>query len=810
MPDILAGQSLEKWAQSSDPITRYLSRRAMSDRDSGDRLQELMCMQGPAEGAGKRLKSLASVSRINGPELKETLDALQSGLASEPPSDAILRSLVWLASKHLVHSQADLPPEKRSQAPVEQDLSLAARACSMLRQYGQVEGDLEAALLEGRVPVRGLKLELEAPPRSASPEARSLACELLTQIPVLGERQGVTRLHEMAGSEPQRAAETARAMLEEFTAGRPSDEQLQAFARMLQDSASRSELAALWKPHHQALLEIPHRAEALGIEGSGILKVCSALWDLLPAPLPESLVASQIGPILGSASWDDLNWGVRDLCKLVREQPHLAGSVARETLSHLSGRHPEGSHFQIFQSALKAGWKPDPLEKDWLTSWMVPAGAGDITRYTFTAPALQLALTLKEQDPHALDGLRLSDSKGQLVPYQSALLSHLMQSNKEERGFMPQEGSSGWEGARACFALLAPEPDPALEKLLLEPLVDLPTRLLESSPRVRNHLAVLASIPLTPETRSRLEELTAACLPYPQSHFEPLVAKARGRELEKAQASLCSTDLQERLEGAARCLELKLHHDEPFLDPAVSAALSTVESASESEKAQLRTWLGSRLVGLEGLDGIPARGLAHVVLGACLASADEGLEMRLRAICQPKTRSSAAYFARDFVHQKLSDRDRERLGNAESDQERGTLLQRIQEAEGSLSEQTLEIWSKSARGWAAELIPHFGPDELGSAASAYLELVETGEPEQQWSVLQPILNRVEMAGLLGQPLALPGRQAMAIWRRSRELGDVEQALREHGLESASGGAGISEGSSFVAVGGSVVRRRNRT
>lgn len=814
MPEIVSGTGAHKWAESPDPVTRYLARRTLSNVHGGNRLEELCVLHGPVEGASQRIDWEARSSGFDAERVQLTLDRLESALQKEPATPAALRSLMLLAHKHLRRSREELAPDLREKEPVELDRSLAARACDLLRRYGQVEGELEATLLEGPVPVRGLRLELEAAPPSTSAEVRTAARQILEQIPLLNERKGVKRLEVLAETMPEQAAEVARALVEELTAGRPSDEDLSAMARLISDSRKSPRLDQLFQPHHQALEQVPDRAEALGIEGRGILDFCSALWEISP-PDPEQVTA-QVGAILNNTSHDGLNWGVRDLLTLMRKQPQLAPVIAAETLRQRQASYPDTAHFAIFETALKAGWKPDPLQKDWLTSWMVPQGAKqgelNLTRYTFTAPALRLARSLD------LDGLMLADPKGQLVPYREALLAHLLDSDKMEQSFIPG-AKNCWEGSADCFALLAPEPDPALEKRLLDPIASGLAgagSLIECDARTRNHLAVLASIPLTPETKARLGELLQASLPYSQAWFEPLVEEARNRVLEQAMAGLQSGDLQERLAAASICVQHTVHRGntqeqrDPFELPPLRAALAMLNDLSEADRAQVRLWLGSRLTGQESLEKLSNEHLADFVLALPLAQGAPELEDRMRALAAPESRQPTIYQVRSNAHDHFEQLDRERLRQGVEPERACALLARIEQTQGYVSDEVVESWAEGASGWGGELVERFGPQHRSEAMAAFTELVGAGQPEQQWHTLQGILTRVELAGLLREKSdAERFQRGLEVWRTARGSGDVEQALREHGVVSEQAGSGVLESSSFVAFGGALVRRRNR-
>lgn len=815
MPEIVSGTGAHRWAESSDPVTRYLARRALSGGYAGNRLEELCQLYGPVEGSRQRIDWEARSSDFDQERIQLALDRLEGGLQEEPATPAVLRSLMLLACKHLRRSREELPPEKREKEPVELDRALASRACDLLRRHGQVEGDLEAALLQGPVPVRGLKLELESTPSASSAEARIAARQILEQIPVLNERKGVERLKEFAVSMPERAAEVALALVEEFTVGRPTDEDLSAMARLLADSRKSLPLAQLFQPHQHSLETVPGRAEALGIQGRGILDFCAALWKISP-PDQEQAIA-QVGAILNNTSHDGLTWGVRDLLILMEKQPQLAPAIAGETLKQRQTSYPDTAHFAIFGSALKAGWKPDPLQKDWLTSWMVPAGTKEgelnLTRYTFTASALKLARSLD------LDGLLLADPKGQLLPYREALLAHLLESDKMEQSFIPG-AKNCWEGAADCFALLAPEPDPALEKRLLDPIAPGLAgagRLTDCDARTRNHLGVLASIPLTPETKARLGELLRSSLPHSQAWFEPLVDEARNQVLEQAMAGLQSGDLQERLAAASACVQHTVHRGDtqeqrdPFELPPLKAALAMVNELPEADKAQVRLWLGSRLAGQESLEKLSNEQLADFVLAVPLAQGDPQLEDRLRAIAAPESRQMGCFNVRSNTHDQFEQLDRERLSQGIEPEQALALLARIEQTQGFVSVDVVESWARGASGWAGELVERFGPQHRSEALAAFTELAGAGQSEQQWQTLRGILTRVELAGLLREKSdAERFQRGLEIWRAARESGDVEQALRQHGVVNEPAGSGVLESSSFVAFGGALVRRRNRT
>ncbi len=814
MPEIVSGTGADRWAESSDPVTRYLARRALSDGHAGNRLEELCVLYGPVEGSRQRIDWEARFSGFDSERIQLALDRLEGGLQEEPATPAALRSLMLLACKHLRRSREELTPEQREKEPAELDRSLAARACDLLRRYGQVEGDLEAALLEGPVPVRGLKLELDSAPPSTSAEASTAAGQILKQIPVLNERKGVKRLEFLAETMPEQAAEVALALVEKLTAGRPSDEDLSAMARLLSDSRKIPGLARLFEPHQHSLEQVPGRAEALGLQGRGILDFCAALWEIRPPD--QEQVTAQLSAILNNTSHDGLNWGVREVLTLMERQPQLAPAIAGETLRQRQTSYPDTAHFAIFGSALKAGWKPDPLEKDWLTSWMVPAGSqrGELSliRYTFTAPALNLARSLD------LDSLVLADPKGELVPYRQALLAHLLESDKMEQSFIPG-AKNCWEGAADCFALLAPEPDPALEKRLLDPIAPaLATagRLLDCDAQTRNHLAVLASIPLTPETKARLNELLKGSLPYSQASFEPLVEGARNQVLEQAMAGLKSGDLQERLAAASSCVQYTVQRGDtqeqrdPGELPPHKAALAMVNALPEADRAQVRIWLGSRLAGQESLEKLSNEQLADFVLAVQLARQDPQLEERLRAIAAPESRQLTCFNVRSYAHDHFEQLDRERLSQGVEPEQACALLARIEQTQGFVSVEVEECWARGASGWAGELVERFGPQHRSEARAALTELVGAGQSEQQWHTLQGILTRVELAGLLREKSdAERFQRGLEIWRTARESGDVEQALREHGVVSEPAGSGVLESNSFVAFGGALVRRKNR-
>lgn len=768
LPQIWSGQELERWAESSDPVVAQLARRRLAERFSlpETRLQENAARYGPVEGPRMSLDWLARASSFDARRSYQALELLEKGLAGQPPPQAAMVTLVRVAHRAL---QSD------------QTRSVAEIACRLL---GCSDGLKERLLpvVDGRVQV--------SPPLSDSP-ARQVALEVLERMPALGEPEGATRLESL--NDPA----VARALVEEMTRGVPTDDQLSALGRLLEQASKRPRLAALFAPHRQELLQVAPHAQSLGVLGGGAARLMEGL--LLHQEVPPEAVDSQLQALLACTSDDSRMWASTAARALLERRPQAAAVL----LDRLALKTPHEADWALLSHALDRGWKPDPLQRDQLLSWMVPPyDSGPelhLTRYTFTAPALALARKLGD-----LSELRLPDRQGQLTPYREALLDHALAG----------ELSTAWAGTGDFMALLCPAPDPALERKLLEGLPETcPPRLSSCTPEQKSRLSLLSLMPLSPATRQLLNQRLAPCLALDQSQLEPLVSDERQRQLTEAAAGLEQGDLPDRLQSARRCVELTFqrgYRDQGncFDFPELNQALAMVSQLPPGDRKQVAGWLSNRLLAPTPLHELAPERLADFVLAVPLMADDPSLERRLKAMVVPRQSSTMpVYTAREHFLSHLEPLERARLRQGlEPDQARAVVdgLTTLRQWD---SDQDLAAWAEGARDWAGEIVARHG-EHHEDAYAAFSELLDTGQPQVEWENLRGILNRLEAAGLMRQQ-SDPERfqQALTMWREVRAGGSMEQVLEAHGLASCAGHGGVVETGGFVSVGGALLRRR---
>jgi hypothetical protein len=794
LPEIAANQNLEKWAESSDPVTARCAGIRLADRFKGpeNRLEELIARHGPVEGPTTRLEYPLH-GKFSLEVAEPALLALTRGLADQSPSPRSLSVLAALASKALRTEGAE---------------DFSQRAISLLRDHVKVEGDLESALREGPVPVVDGQIVL-GPERTASPEHRQLALDVLNSMELLGDSKGADQLEDL------KSPDVARAVVEEITLGQPADDQILGMGLLLREATKRPALAALFQPHEAALLTAAPRFQAMAHRGRGVANFVEQLIPFLKSPMDEATGRAHADALLACSDTDAINWPVNyALTALLEKQPELAGAVGSSIIDSFQSRFPGSTDSNILNTALSQGWKPTPLQRDLLLSFMVPplpTEAGlQITRYSYCDVVLNLAPKLGD-----LDGVVLPGPKGELLPCREALLEHLLVSQGDENQFILGYRDDQFKGKACLFQLIAPEPDPALEKRLLSGLPEqLPLDLSKASHEARNHLAILASIPLTPETRGRLDELLRNSLPAEQIHFEGLVKEDRERQIEAARAHLTSPDLTTRLEGAERMVELcvlrGVMQDQPppaGMEP-VGAAQASLATLSDTDQKLVATWLSNRMAETKSLDELTPRQLADFMLATPLAHLDATLESRLRAIAAVESKGMPAYHVREHLATHLTSMDHDRLRKGVADAEVPGMMQRLEKMQHWQMPEDFQAWAEGARGWSGELVGRYGADHQEDAYTAFYELVGTGKPEEQWQTLKTILTRVEASALMEQQARpeLLGK-ALEIWRESRDRGDLDGVLEERGFGPPKSGGGVVERGGMVHVGGMVVRRR---
>lgn len=800
LPEIAANQNLDKWAQSADPVTaRYAGiRRAEAFSGPQNRLEELIARYGPVDGPTARLEH-ALHGKFSLEVVEPALLALSQGLAQKEPGPKTLPVLAAIASKALRTEGGE---------------DFGQRAMSLLRNHAHVEGDLESALRRGPVPVVNRQVVL-GPEPTASPQHKEQALEILSSMKMLREPIGADRLEEM------NSPELAKAVVETVTLGHPTDEQILGMGLLLREATKRPALAALFQPHEAPLLKAAPRLQAMAHRGRGVAYLVTELIGFLKSPMDEATTRAQVDASLACSDHDSLKWIVTPrLTDLVARQPEMASVVGSSLLDSFQSRVPDTTDCSVLSSALTRGWKPDPLQRDTILSFLLPPLPDEsglqLTRYSYCGPMLSLAPKLGD-----LDGVVLPGPKGELLPYREALLEHLLVSEGDEKAFIldgraePTLGG-GFEGKQALFELIAPEPDPALERRLLSALPEqLPTNLFQATHEVRNHLAILASIPLTPETRARLDAQLQACLPVEQMHFESLVKDERERQIEATRPHLTSPDLTTRLAGAERMVELcvlrGILQDQPppaEMEP-VRAAQASLAVLSESDRKQVAGWLSNRMVEAESLDELTPRQLADFMLAAPLVSVDETLERRMRAIAALDSKTMPAYNAREHLGTHLASLDHDQLRKGVPDSQVVSLMERLEKLRNWQMPEDFQAWAEGARGWSGELIERYGTDHLEEAYGAFQDLVGTGKPEEEWETLRTILTRIEMTSLMGpetRPPDLLGK-ALEIWRESRDRCDLDAVLQERGLVTPKSGGGVVETGNMVNVGGIPMRRR---
>lgn len=812
------------WLGASDPHLRALAARKLNSGLELSQLEKYVALRGPLKGATAQLAlKTAFVGRFRTIEEKEVGPALtlldQAVRAEGKATPSALKTMLRAARNLHEHARtAEVEEDNRQVAA-----GLGQRVSTLLNAWWR-DGLLEVTGpgkldLNARMAVRGHTLEkVEAP--GGDPD---------TIISLNKPDMLVT----MLARSPAGGNELAGLLVQEVLARADEPAAVKLMTGLLEGCEDNPRLQAALRPHLGQLRNLAGACEALsalGPDGRGALsEPVAAYYRELIKAFPETVderLLRQLQPLLfdtNESAADAAGW---ILGAMWDKNPALIAPGVQMAMQGVdaSDQVPRSGIWRLLDKAGHKSWQPDRLERDWMVSRLNGPPDDDPSRLALWncgsfEPGLQTLAGFVQRDSHFLEGLTLADRQGQLKPVPDALVDHLLQTPGSEESFT--QASNSW--AADLFMVIAPEPNPALERRLLAPLeaeLGACTHLEDLSPEQRTRFAVLGSMGLTPETRERLDGLLTAALPHHQGELDGLVDRFRGPRAQALWDRFAGpeTGLEDRLEAARSALALVA--DVERLAPYNEMLQTALGQLSPEASQQLERELGrifhqhaSR--GLK-LDQLGQEAMSEMQLGAFMGR--EQLFEPLLAMLpgegppltplQSRVTNTIRFRRRAFNDARLrqpGQPEQHRLAWLDENVQLTRAWRKNQTPDASL-----RAWAENATGWVAEAAREVPPQEAFRAVKVLMD------EEEPAGLLYEVQGRLKGGQLFGADPTELAPEAVAEALEAYQQARTEGLDRKAALDRVLGAvetaipqpsAGVQETPTHVGVGGVRLRRR---
>ncbi len=663
----LEGKQFQRAAQvmvdlthhSEDQLTSRIARRILYDRFRWPGLDDLKVKVGHPQGCTQRLQSM--LYAIDGHSADRTYHSeegvglLLSGLEDAAPDQETIRVVARVGRGFYQRSKAELKPEIREHESPELDRTFAQRADHLLQKWhkeGYFTWEGETSLERGRVEVW------------PGPVLKILPQEKETKRP---ESTGLHKELDRAWKEDERAAAQDQ-LAELWRKDRPEAERLidqlliendlpgrEGSRRMnvaLGGVARHPELKAAFAPHLGTLTGHVRRAQARdelasnNLVGAARVAFVSNLAAAFPEAVTEEWYRGEVLPLVLADEINTSNDAAAFVQDLFQGRPDLRDLTMQAVTEYPNDFYLEHCCRSALGAAVKNGWQPTALQKDWLVSWLhVPYepekkkdGPSPLWGNDGFQAVVRATSALLEKDPLALEGHELPNTRGQMVSVAEALFDRLAQEDSSNSDSYRRQRNS------ELYRIL--ESDPGLKERVFQKAEEdyraagSLVRLEGSSAR---SLQLLSELAQQPSDQERLGTLLSQEDTRSNGVFHELVNRVvRIPERARLAESLAQEDVtaaQVVAQGTRSVLLALRQNSSPSwstvtgaLDPVQQAASGCSAVALQEQGRNLVERLAPQLSECKNPDELSLQQLSEVAVLGALAGQDAGVRKMLEPL----------------------------------------------------------------------------------------------------------------------------------------------------------------------------------
>ncbi|GMU52773.1 MAG: hypothetical protein AMXMBFR33_19190 [Candidatus Xenobia bacterium] len=441
-----AGLLVDLTHHSEDQLTSRIARRILFDRFRWpDTLDDLKAKVGHPQGCTQQLRDMLhgidghSADRTYHTE--ESVGLLLSGLEDAVPDQETIRVVARVGRGFYQRSKAELTPEIREHESHELDRTFAQRADRLLQKWhkeGHFTWEGETSLELGRVEVwPGPMLKILPEEKETRPESTGLHKQL-DRWKEEERHVAQDKLAELWRKDRPEAERLIERLLIDLD--QPGREGSRRMTVALGGAARHPELKAAFAPHLGTLTGHVGRAQARdelasnNLVGAARVDFVRNLAAAFPQAVTEEWYRGEVLPLVLAEEINTRNGAAVFVEGLFKEHPDLRDLTMQAVTAYPNDFYLEHCCRSALGAAVKTGWQPTAVQKDWLVSWLhVPYepekkdGPSPHSSNDGFRAAVNATSALLEKDSGALEGCELPNTRGQMVSVAEALFDRLAQ-----------------------------------------------------------------------------------------------------------------------------------------------------------------------------------------------------------------------------------------------------------------------------------------------------------------------------------------------------------------------------------------------